>query len=59
MLSNPDLDEKRLDNLASILSTSRNDEIEKEISEIDKKLKDNISRQEKLGKAFSDSLIAH
>ncbi len=59
MLSNPELDEKRLDNLASILSTSRNDEIEKDISEIDKKLKGNISSQEKLGKAFSDSLIAH
>jgi site-specific DNA recombinase len=59
VLSNPELDEKRLDNLASILSTSRNDEIEKDISEIDKKLKGNISSQEKLGKAFSDSLIAH
>lgn len=59
VLSNPELDEKRLDNLASILSTSRNDEIEKDISEIDMKLKDNISRQEKIGKAFSDNLIAH
>lgn len=59
ILSNPELDEKRLDNLASILSTSRNDEIEKEIAEIDKKLNDNILRQEKLGKAFSDNLIAH
>lgn len=59
VLSNPELDEKRLDNLASVLSTSRNDEIEKDISEIDKKLKVNIASQEKLGKAFSDSLIAH
>lgn len=59
VLSNPYLDEERLNNLASILSTSRNDEIEQEILEIDKKLKGNIASQEKLGKAFSDNLIAH
>lgn len=57
-LSNPMLDDKRIDGIVGIASQARNEEIEKEIEIFKKKLDDNIARQEKLSRIYSEGMLA-
>ncbi|MDD5610779.1 MAG: recombinase family protein [Candidatus Omnitrophica bacterium] len=58
VLNYPELDERRISNLIEMAATTRNDNIEDEIKIIDGKIKENVTKQEKLGKAFAEDSIA-